>query len=331
MHYFLGIDIGGTKSHALIADETGRAVGFGQGGPGNHEVVGYEGLETMLQHVTHQALAMAGISIEQIASAGLGVAGYDWPSELAPTLAAIRPLGLCAPIEVVNDTIIGLVAGSETGWGVAVIAGTSNNCWGWDEHHRVGRVMGNGSDLGENGGSAELVQRARQSVAKAWTRRGPQTALTQAFVDLTGASAEADLLEGLSQRYYDLGPEAAPLVFQIAEAGDSVAVDVIRWAGHELASLALGVSRQLGFENRSFEIVLVGSMYNGGRLLLDPMREAVHEVAPGARFVRLTAPPVVGAVLLGMQTAGLPAQQLRQPLVASTRALVGHDAINGDA
>ena len=56
MHYFLGIDIGGTKSHALIADETGRAVGFGQGGPGNHEVVGYEGLEAMLQHVTHQAL-----------------------------------------------------------------------------------------------------------------------------------------------------------------------------------------------------------------------------------------------------------------------------------
>ena len=49
MHYFLGIDIGGTKSHALIADETGRAVGFGQGGPGNHEVVGYSGLEAMLQ------------------------------------------------------------------------------------------------------------------------------------------------------------------------------------------------------------------------------------------------------------------------------------------
>ena len=72
MHYFLGIDIGGTKSHALIADETGRAVGFGQGGPGNHEVVGYSGLEAMLVDVTHQALAMTGIGIEQIAGAGFG-------------------------------------------------------------------------------------------------------------------------------------------------------------------------------------------------------------------------------------------------------------------
>jgi N-acetylglucosamine kinase-like BadF-type ATPase len=293
MNYFLGIDIGGTKSHALIADETGRAVGFGRGGAGNHEVVGYEGLAAMLRHVTRQAVAMAGIDVAQIAGAGLGVAGYDWPSELEPTLTAIRPLGLAAPIEVVNDTIIGLVAGAESGWGVAVIAGTSNNCWGWDEQHRIGRVMGNGSEFGENGGSAELVQRA-------------------------------------SQGYYDIGPEAAPLVFQVAEAGDEVAADAIRWAGDELASLAIGVIRQLGFETRSFEVVLVGSMYNGGRRLLGPMAEAIHAAAPGARLVRLTAPPVVGAVLIGMQAADLPAQHLRQPLIASTRALFGPGAANGN-
>ena len=44
MRYFLGVDIGATKTHALIADATGRVVGFGQAGPGNHETVGYEGL-----------------------------------------------------------------------------------------------------------------------------------------------------------------------------------------------------------------------------------------------------------------------------------------------
>ena len=41
--YFLGIDIGGTKSHALVADDTGQALGLGVGGPGNYEVVGYSG------------------------------------------------------------------------------------------------------------------------------------------------------------------------------------------------------------------------------------------------------------------------------------------------
>jgi N-acetylglucosamine kinase-like BadF-type ATPase len=322
MNYYLGIDIGATKSHALIADENGCAVGFGQGGPGNHEVVGYAGLTAALQAATDQALADAGIRRDQISGAGFGVAGYDWPSELPPTLEAIATLGLRAPLEIVNDTIIGLVAGAEAGWGVAVIAGTSNNCWGWDAQHRIGRVTGNGGMFGEHGGSGELVQEAVSAVAKAWTRRGPSTALTDAFCRLVGASYDADLLEGLSQGWYDIGAAAAPLVFQTAEAGDPVALGVVRWAAVELASLANGVIRQLRLEQQAFDVVLVGSMYNGGPLLLEPMKAAVQAVAPGARFVRLTVPPVVGAVLLGMQAGGLPAQALRQDLIASTQRLM---------
>jgi N-acetylglucosamine kinase-like BadF-type ATPase len=322
MNYYLGVDIGATKSHALIADEQGCAVGFGQGGPGNHEVVGYAGLAATLQQITQRALRSAGIERGQIAGAGFGVAGYDWPSELPPTLETIKTLGLTAPLEVVNDTIIGLVAGAEAGWGVAVIAGTSNNCWGWDANHRIGRVTGNGGMFGEHGGSGELVQAAIAAVAKAWTQRGPATALSQAFCQLVGASSDANLLEGLSQEGYEIGAAAAPLVFQTAEAGDAAALGVVRWSAEELASLANGVIRQLNLEEQSFDVVLVGSMYNGGPLLLEPMQAAVQAVAPGARFVRLTAPPVVGAVLLAMQAAGLPAQTLRAELIASTQRLM---------
>ncbi|MBN2148090.1 MAG: hypothetical protein JW726_11915, partial [Anaerolineales bacterium] len=80
--YFLGIDIGGSKSHALIADETGRAIGFGKAGAGSWEAVGYPVLTQVLQSITSQALSLAGIRIEQISGAGLGVAGFDWPSQL---------------------------------------------------------------------------------------------------------------------------------------------------------------------------------------------------------------------------------------------------------
>ena len=44
MPYYLGADIGSTKTHTLIVDETGRALGFGESGSGNHEDVGYEGM-----------------------------------------------------------------------------------------------------------------------------------------------------------------------------------------------------------------------------------------------------------------------------------------------
>src|SRR4030042_5405157 len=149
--YFLGVDIGGTKSHALIADGDGNAVGFGTYGPGNHEEVGYEGLRNALHTVTEKALAIAGLTKEQVSAGGFGVAGYDWPSERQPTLDAIESIGINAPVEAVNDTIIGLLAGASNGWGVAVVAGTGPNCWGGDGDHPPGR--GNGGGCGEHGGA----------------------------------------------------------------------------------------------------------------------------------------------------------------------------------
>ena len=321
--YYLGVDIGATKSHALIADENGRVVGFGQAGPGNHEVVGYEGLTAVLQDIVPRAEWVAGIHRSQIAGAGFGVAGYDWPSERVTTLEAIAALGLTAPLEAVNDTIIGLLAGAEAGWGVAIISGTSNNCWGWDHARtRMGHVTGNGMMFSEYGGAAELVWKAIGAVASAWTRRGPATTLTELFMRQVGTDSLERLLEGLSQGELSLGPDAAPLVFQAADAGDAVAAECLTWSGREVGSLAVGVIRQLGFEPLSFEVVLVGSMHNGGWRVFEPMRETIHKVAPGARFVRLTVPPVVGAVLLGMETVGLDALALRPALIASTRAFL---------
>ena len=119
--YFLGVDIGATKSHALIADERGEAVGFATGGPGNYEDVGWEGLRTTLQDVVGQALADAGLTRGQIGGAGFGVAGYDWPGERAPTLQAIDSLALRCPIGLVNDAVIALIAGARDGWGVGGI------------------------------------------------------------------------------------------------------------------------------------------------------------------------------------------------------------------
>ena len=52
--YFLGVDIGSTKTHALVCDELGRVLGFGESGPGNHEVVGYAGLSNALRTAAGQ-------------------------------------------------------------------------------------------------------------------------------------------------------------------------------------------------------------------------------------------------------------------------------------
>lgn len=327
MRYFLGVDVGATKTHALIADEGGQAVGFGQAGPGNHESVGYPGLARALDGAVTQALARAGLAKAEIAGAGFGVAGYDWPDERADTLAAIATLGLSAPVGAVNDTLIGLLAGSEAGWGVAVVSGTGCNCCGWDRsRQRQGQVTGGGQLMGEAAGASEVVARAIRAVAYAWSGRGPATQLTSALIRYTGTRDVVDLLHRLMEGSLDLQARAAPLVFEVAAAGDDVAREVLEWAGRELGEMANTVVRQLEFQDQAFDLVMVGSLFNGGPLLIEPMRATILPVAPGARFVRLSMPPVAGAVLLGMEQAGLDTAPARAALISSTPALLQNAA-----
>ena len=302
MRYYLGADLGATKTHTLIVDETGRALGFGETGPANHESVGYEGMFQSMYSGLEQSLRSAGLKKEQIAGAGFGVAGYDWPSEMEATASVIDRLKLNAPYKFVNDAVPGLIAGAEEGWGVVVVSGTGSNCRGWDrEHKREGRVTGHGVLMGEGAGASELMHRCMQVVGYSWTRRLPKTALADALVAYVGAKDLEDLMRGYTTYEYHIGADAARIVFRLAEEGDEAARNLICWAGTELGEMANAVIRQLAFENLAFDVVLTGSMFEGGTMLIEPMRETIHKLAPKARLVRLQIPPVVGAVLLGME------------------------------
>lgn len=323
MPYYLGADLGATKTHTLIVDETGRSLGFGESGPGNHEDVGYDGMLAAMQHGLDMALQAAGLTKADIIGAGFGVAGFDWSSEQDDTAAVIDKLGLSAPYKFVNDTVPGLVAGAEEGWGVVVVSGTGSNCRGWDrEHKREGRVTGHGVLMGEGAGGSELLHRGMQLVGYAWSKRGPATALADAFVKHVGAKDLEDLMRGYTTYEYQVGAEAAPIVFRVAQAGDAVAQDLVRWAGIELGEMANAVIRQLEFENLAFDVVMTGSMFEGGPLLIDPMRETIHKVAPRARLVRLQVPPVIGAVILGMEAAGAAATSSIRKTMADTIASI---------
>src|SRR5215510_4395858 len=184
MKYFLGADLGATKTHTLITDESGNALGFGESGTGNHETVGYDGMYAAMLESMQQALNASGLNKADIAGAGFGVAGYDWPSEAEVTAKTIDRLALNAPYKFVNDTVPGLVAGSDEGWGVVLVSGTGSNCRGWDrEHKREGRVTGHGVMMGEGTGGTELMHRAMQIVGYSWSKRGPKTKLAEALVE----------------------------------------------------------------------------------------------------------------------------------------------------
>ena len=128
MKYFLGIDVGSSKTHAVNANGAGQCIGFGKTGGGNHQCAGYDGLANVLKKSFEGACQMTRLREDLIAGAGFGIAGYDFPSEREDHLQAITWLGLSCPVEIINDGANGLISGTSQGVGVNVTAGSGRAC-----------------------------------------------------------------------------------------------------------------------------------------------------------------------------------------------------------
>lgn len=322
MKHFLGIDVGSSKTHALIVNENGQCVGFGKAGGGNHQGVGYAGTEKVLRESFEAALTMSGAERGDIAGAGFGVAGYDFPSDRAGHLQAISALDLSCPVEVVNDGMNGLLAGATRGVGVNVTAGSSVNARGRNRAGKEGRIVGNGTTFGEEGGAIEIVQRGLRMVNHAWIKRIPPTALTRIYINALTAKDELDLMEGLSNGQYHLFPLLALQVMDAARAGDGAACEVVRWAGEELGWLAVAVARQIEMENEEVEVIQSGSVFEAGSSIAEPMAGIVLKHCPGAKLMRLDGPPVAGAVILGMEQAGFDGYPLRGEIIRTAKGIM---------
>ena len=324
VRYFLGVDVGNSKSHALMCDENGYAVGFGVGGSGNHESIGEEAFQHLLNDIITQAVTSANISREDIAAAGFGIAGYNWSEDLPMLHRVIGSLGVDVPYGLMNDAGPGLLAGSSNGWGVSVVAGTGANARGRNRHGKLAQLTGHGTLFGEVGGGGALVRRAIGDISRAWSLRGKPTNLSELFVEELGAVDVEDLLAGITRKRYTLNADLALTVFQAALEGDEIAKESIRWLGEGLGDMACGIIRQLCIEEEEFDIVLSGSLFKGSPILQEAISDMVHGLAPCARFVYITAPPVTCAVMLAMEKAGVDYVSISQRIITTGELLLAN-------
>lgn len=325
--FLLGVDVGSSKTHALLCNLRGEVLSLGHAGCGNYEVVGLVGFKDALNKAIQSALSQAKVQHEQILAMGFGISGYDWPSEESLIIEAIQSLEIDCKYRFVNDVLIGLFAGSIEGWGVAVDAGTGNNVRGLDKQGRIGRITGNSAWFGEIGGAGEMVWLAQIAVTHAWTKRGPKTRLTQMMMAFTGVETEFALIEGLATDQLNLPPILAKDIFQLAQEGDLVASEIVNKSAHELALNVNAVIQQIDLQKQHFDLVMIGSIFKAGEPFIRPFRETVKSFAPHANLIFLSTPPVIGSVLLAADVAGINPGDIRERLINSIQTFLVHEGI----
>jgi N-acetylglucosamine kinase-like BadF-type ATPase len=318
----LGVDGGGSKTHALVADERGEVLGFSSSGRSNWEDTGLEAAGAALAEAIGGALAAAQVPPGALAASAFGLAGLDWDPDRPMLGALLDPLGLAGPRRLENDSFIALRAGASRPFGVVVIAGTGHVAAGRDPAGRTVRTLGLGPMYGDFGSATDVAEEAVRAVADAYTGRGPATSLSRLLPPLAGCASAEQLLQRLSRGLVPL-PEAAPLVLQEAEAGDPACRQIVLHAGASLGESAAVVARRLGLGGQRFEMVMAGGLFRSrNRLLEGTLVDTMARQAPQAVPVHLTCRPVVGAALDALDLAGLPTDPgVRDRMVASSEGL----------
>jgi N-acetylglucosamine kinase-like BadF-type ATPase len=297
----LAIDAGNSKTDVCVVSADGELLGSARGGPFRPHVGGAAAAIASVAPAVAEALSRAGsVSVRHVAAC---LANADLPVEHEALEAAIAATGWAPAYEVVNDTFALLRAGTDTSRGVAVVCGAGINCTGMLPDGTTVRFAAVGHISGDWGGGGYLWQEAMWWAARAEDGRGPVTSLQVALPGHFGLTTMAELIERvhLGALTEEECMAMTPLLFDVAEAGDPVAVDVVRRQADEIVALAATAIRRLGVLDEPIDVLLGGGVVTARHpLLMDEIVRLLAGAAPFAVPRVVEAPPIVGAALLGL-------------------------------
>jgi N-acetylglucosamine kinase-like BadF-type ATPase len=317
----LAVDGGNSKTDLALLRETGELVSVVRGPLSSPHHLGLDGSLGVLEGL----LAEAGV-VGPAEVAELLLAGVDFPAEEETYRAAVDARGWAARVTVRNDTFAVLRAGTERGWGVAVVCGAGINCVGVAPDGRHARFPALGPTSGDWGGGFDVGLAALSAAARSEDGRGPLTTLEREVPAHFGLATPLELTEAIHTRAIPIRrvSELAPVVFSEA-ADDPVARGLVDRLAAEVVAFARTALTRLELTGEPVEVLLGGGLLQtGDAALLRAIEDGVHEVAPAALVRAASSPPIVGAALLGLDEVGAGAEaqrRLREELGAAVESL----------
>lgn len=301
-NWVIGIDGGGTRTRALLADEQGNTLGMGEAGTSNPLVHGISAAQHELDAAIARAFAHAQSSRERVAAMCMGLGGAGRARE-QQELAAWAREHLAQRVEVVNDGQIVLAAGTPDNWGVAVIAGTGSLQWGRNPDGEIARAGGWGYVMGDEGSAYDVARQALRAATQYADGRGEKTELLNAILEFWHLSAPQDLVPqvyraGLTHK--DIAKLAQPVV-DCAARGDTVAQNLVRGAADALAHGVAAVARSLQMADNPFPLALTGGLLLNAVFLRQVFFDELRKHQCVCEPVELVHHPVQGAVRLAQR------------------------------
>lgn len=301
--YVLGVDVGGTKTECVVADEKEKIMGRGFGGGGNHQMCGIEKASESMRKAVSEALAQANITLADVAYAVFGIAGADGPKDMKVLVPAVKKIMGTVQVKILHDAWLGLRAGTEDYVGVVSICGTGAGHVGRNHSGQELSLRNLDYIMGNFGGGGDLEEKALHYAFRSEEGTWQKSRLEDAIPKVFGVEGMEEVCEILrdeamtKEQQYQL-----PItVFTLAREGDEVSRGLISSMGYEEGKYAAAVLKRLDMCSEPVPAVLIGSLFRTREpLLIDAYMKALWETAPKAYAVIPETAPVMGAVKLAI-------------------------------
>ena len=318
----LGIEAGGTRTVALLADAKGHSLERIEMGPANLRLVSASDLLRRFRELARQ--------IPRPSAVGIGMAGLRTDADRLRVKAAVMRVWGNVPAWIGSDLDTAMVAAGGVEQGptrVLVLSGTGSCCFGRRFNSRAIKVGGWGHILGDRGSGFEIAMNALRTVIAQYDLTGRWPQLGARLLRAVMLNEPDDLIAWTQTASKDEVARLAPEVFTALRVGDQLAGAVVREAAQRLSRDALTCARRLAGPYQPVRFVLAGGVLLGQRGFAALVRDELRRGRPASTIERLQREGAWGAVELArraLAAADSPGVKLPQ---ARTTANPAHSGL----
>ena len=321
----LGVDGGNTKTDYFLFTNDGEFIDYFRGPTCSHEQFknSYDGAYAAMKIVFDEFLPKNNLKAEDIEASVFGLAGVDTPTQKVNIENIITKLGF-KNYKVVNDSFLGVKAVTTSG--VCSINGTGTSSGGIDSNGNYLQVGGIGAIVGDEAGGSYIARCAIRAAFDDCYRFGKPTSLTKMIMDYFKIKDKYYLMEAISAGIVNRKIDYSYLniqVFEEANNGDQVCMDILRQVGENTARSAGGVVCNLNFGDE-VDIILAGSVWVKGasKVMIDEFTEKINQFTKKkCNIITLNVPPATGAVIWALELANkeYPKDNLKNKIIQNVK------------
>ena len=279
----VGVDGGGSKTRVILADAEGNHLADVTGGGSAMAPGRADHCADVIGELVRQAVQTAEVG-EHLKVLVAGVAGVGREPEARALTVALEDFELADEVIVQGDGEIALTDAFGNGPGVMLIAGTGSIAYGRGPSRVLARCGGWGPAFGDEGSGAWIGRKSLGIVASAADGREPETALTGAILTAAQLNEVTELIPwGIAATPKELAA-LAPVVFNVASAGDARANALVGLAVEELVLHIRALAVKLfGDDRAAIPVAFSGGLLHKGSFLRKKLEQRLKSAVPGAQ------------------------------------------------